>query len=348
MTKENLPNDEEMPSDEEDSTEASDEESTSEQAADEEPKEDDPSDDYFELLRKEKDRIDAEMGLAKLIAVGAGLLGFGPIVYAVQVHLQTPYRFGLAELGTFVGGTSGPLWSLAALAALYLGFLAQRRDSEQQREAFEKQQKAQTKRFEREQFENTFFRLLDVYEEVSQNLVMEKTNGEVVPIIYKMEHLIERKALHRRTEKYLKHDDFDFAYSAERPDKIKFIDVRDESVNYPDHISTTTELLDEEEKEEIVREAHKWLHSTNSDKFQDFLNVLVLIIDLFERTDNDQVPVDRYQMLLRSRMKNNDRRIIYWMTYNNVDNEVVYKLQEYELSNIEMPSDFTSLDKAYT
>ncbi|MCS3698089.1 hypothetical protein [Salinibacter ruber] len=338
MTKENLP------SDEEDSTEASDEELTSEQAADEVPKEDDPNDNYLKLLEKEKDRIDAEMGAAKIIAVGAGLLGIGPIVYAVQIHLQTPDDFNLAELGTFVGGTSGPLWSLAALAALYLGFLAQRRDSEQQQEAFEKQQKAQTERFEREQFENTFFRLLDVYEKVSQPLTLDNAAG-APSILRIMEDKIKNAAIRFKARKYLGHDNFVPSYSASNTNVISSIKPENGDQLSPTEVEGVE--LDEEEKSSIVEDATEWLFNESWNDVKDFLNVLVLIIDLFERTDEDQVPVDRYHMLLESRMEEREKRIIYWITYCDVDNEIVDKLRKYKLSNIEMPSDFNSLDKSY-
>ncbi len=333
MTKEDLPNDEEMPSDDEDSTGASDEV----------PKEDDPSDNYFKLLEKEKDRIGAEMGLAKLIAVGAGLLGFGPIVYAFQKHLQTPYRFDLVDFGTFVGGTSGPLWSLAALAALYLGFLAQRRDSEQQREAFEKQQQTQMERFEREQFENTFFRLLDAYEEVSESLELSTISGSY-PILYIVETSIETNSIVLKAKKDLGTDKFDVLYSSHDPDVVKCIQ-RDGKYIYPKDLKGVD--LSSKEKRKIVGQEMDWLFNEAWNDVRDFLNVLMLIIDLFERTDKDHVPVGRYHMLMESKMRNIDRRLVYWITYEDRSGYIINKLQKYDLGDIEMPSDFTSLDKTY-
>jgi hypothetical protein len=87
-------------------------------------------------------------------AVVFGVSGFLPLGYGIFRHVASPYLFSLANLGTFVGGTSGPLWSLGALAALYLGFLAQRKDI-----------RVQEKTFERKQFEDNFYRLLAIYEE---------------------------------------------------------------------------------------------------------------------------------------------------------------------------------------
>ncbi|MEQ8809517.1 MAG: hypothetical protein RIE59_10650, partial [Imperialibacter sp.] len=72
----------------------------------------------------------------------------------------------LSMLGEFVGGTVGSMWSLAGVIFFYLALIYQRRELELQREELLESRKImdkQSKTLQTQQFENTFFQLLEFH-----------------------------------------------------------------------------------------------------------------------------------------------------------------------------------------
>ncbi|WP_339812799.1 putative phage abortive infection protein [uncultured Imperialibacter sp.] len=108
------------------------------------------------------------LGASAALAV---LAGFGIIYYvfnnvknlnlAVEGDITT-----LSMLGEFIGGSVGTMWSLAGVIFFYLALIYQRRELELQREELLESRKImdkQSKTLQTQQFENTFFQLLEFH-----------------------------------------------------------------------------------------------------------------------------------------------------------------------------------------
>ena len=98
------------------------------------------------------------------IAVGALALAFLIVQRKGGLFHQTPAE--LADLGSFYGGTVAPLLSLAVFAMLLLAFLEQRRQVDlQEHELGESRRTA-----ERQAFESTFYRVLEILRRVAGSI----------------------------------------------------------------------------------------------------------------------------------------------------------------------------------
>ncbi|WP_118839348.1 hypothetical protein [Salinibacter ruber] len=277
--------------------------------------------------------IGKQIKLAQGIALGFGALGFVPLGYGAYRYIVSPsYLFDLADLGTFVGGTSGPLWSLAAFAALYLGFLAQRRDIELQREDM----KLQEQTFERQHFEDNFFRLLEIYEEEIEKLRVNTTDGEMNEATEKVERTIKSEALKLKASKYFDHDDYF---------------VGDGNVwdgRFTDPKSDTSDVanvdLSEKEKIGIVSGVLSALFDHNNTFIFPFLNAHLLMFRLLDDAREKGIDVSRHYALLNARTREEEKRLIYWLTYGNDETAYSEKIENYDfLEDLDMPEDFTDL-----
>lgn len=123
------------------------------------------------------------LGICTIISI---LIGFVIIYYAftqvknldltAQQDLST-----LSMIGEFFGGAVGPIWSLAGVILFYLALIYQRKELELQREELYESRKimdSQSKTIEIQQFENTFFQLLEFHLSASKRIEMrEDGNG---------------------------------------------------------------------------------------------------------------------------------------------------------------------------
>lgn len=76
------------------------------------------------------------------------------------------------ELGDFVGGITAPFLSLVALVLLYLTYKSQKEELFQTRQILTKQ----TETLDKQQFETTFFNLLNLHNEIVYNIDLIKRN----------------------------------------------------------------------------------------------------------------------------------------------------------------------------
>lgn len=79
------------------------------------------------------------------------------------------YKFDIdsyANLGTFVGGISAPFLSFSAFILLYMTFMSQKKELEETRVIF----KNQSDTLEKQQFETTFFNLLNLHHQIVNNI----------------------------------------------------------------------------------------------------------------------------------------------------------------------------------
>ncbi|MFL0685770.1 MAG: putative phage abortive infection protein [Algoriphagus aquaeductus] len=76
------------------------------------------------------------------------------------------------ELGDFVGGITAPFLSLVALVLLYLTYKSQKQELSQTRQILTKQ----TETLNKQQFETTFFNMLNLHHEIVNNIDLIKKN----------------------------------------------------------------------------------------------------------------------------------------------------------------------------
>jgi uncharacterized membrane protein YidH (DUF202 family) len=102
-----------------------------------------------------------------LVVIGIGVACFGLERYR-NFHHQA-----LTDLGTFLAGSTGPLFSLAGLFFIYVAFLGQQLQLKLQRKELQetqRQMRLQEKRTERERFESVFFELLNLHNSIIENI----------------------------------------------------------------------------------------------------------------------------------------------------------------------------------
>ncbi len=111
-------------------------------------------------------------------AVLAILTGFGIIFFFFSsiknIDLATQEGIeSLSTLGEFFGGTVGTIWALAGVILFYLALIYQRRELELQRDELLETRAIlnhQSMTIEIQQFENTFFQLLDFHIQASKRI----------------------------------------------------------------------------------------------------------------------------------------------------------------------------------
>lgn len=113
---------------------------------------------------------DKEIGLKKRIIISILFIVFGLVImtwflyrlFKVDGHWNIHHKINLPEagqIGDFIGGFSGTLFTLVGVVLLFETLALQRKELSESRMVFEKQQ-----------FENTFFNLLNLYQGVVKSL----------------------------------------------------------------------------------------------------------------------------------------------------------------------------------
>jgi len=97
-------------------------------------------------------------------------LGFIPAIWGLWqfIHLaKSPHTLNdLGDLGSYFQGAVGSLWALAGLMFIYVAFLGQMLQLVKQDEELE----AQKRNFALQQFENGFFQLLDLHNDIAKGM----------------------------------------------------------------------------------------------------------------------------------------------------------------------------------
>ncbi|MEP5364967.1 MAG: putative phage abortive infection protein [Reichenbachiella sp.] len=129
------------------------------------------------------------LGFSTLLSV---LLGF-VVAYVVFVKLNVLSNDMLSDLeslskmGEFFGGIVGPIWALAGVILFYLALIYQRKELELQREELFETRKimdSQSQTIEIQQFENTFFKLLEFHLAASSRIESQEA-GNGFEVMYK-------------------------------------------------------------------------------------------------------------------------------------------------------------------
>jgi hypothetical protein len=106
-----------------------------------------------------------------LIAVLLGVCGLAFAIHGLLVYGFCVDKLNL--LGDYLGGTTGSFWGAASLIVVYLGFEAQRSQLVMQSEEIKETKIS----FEKQQFENTFFILLNLHSQTVRDIDL--TSGTV-------------------------------------------------------------------------------------------------------------------------------------------------------------------------
>ena len=129
------------------------------------------------------------LGFSTLISI---ILGF-VVAYIVFIKLNVLSSNMLSDLeslskmGEFFGGIVGPIWALAGVILFYLALIYQRKELELQREELFESRKImanQSRTIEIQQFENTFFQLLEFHLSASARIESQET-GNGFDVMYK-------------------------------------------------------------------------------------------------------------------------------------------------------------------
>ncbi len=123
-------------------------------------------------MGKTKSRIDTVfirfLGFSAAFAVfaGFGIITFILITFQKMDFTSAESLQRLSMLGEFLGGAVGSIWALAGVILFFLALIYQRRELVLQREELQETRKIlskQSKTIEIQQFENTFFQLLEFH-----------------------------------------------------------------------------------------------------------------------------------------------------------------------------------------
>jgi len=109
-----------------------------------------------------------------IVASVLGILGLGPVLFVAKWALEKRTLNELSNLGQYLSGTTGPMWSLAGLLLVYAAFRAQQRQSAiQQREI----EDAKARHAE-ERTESTFWEMVKMHHEIVDGVVMRNQENE--------------------------------------------------------------------------------------------------------------------------------------------------------------------------
>lgn len=95
------------------------------------------------------------------------------------VSLWGAFQFArprLVDYATFVAGTSGPLWTASGVLFVYVAYLAQREQLDRQDEAI----RANSEELRRQNFERTFFHLLDLRTRIIDGMQIRQADWQFV------------------------------------------------------------------------------------------------------------------------------------------------------------------------
>lgn len=158
----------------------------------------------LEKIKKEEEKcknktnaLDSRIKFFNAVAWAAVIIGF---LIGVSGIIYKGEDLKLHELGDFIGGSTASLWSLAGLFFIYIAFLGQQKQmllqnldikynrfelklSRQELREQKEQSKLQTKNLIKQNFEDTFFKLISLHKENLNQWVskkIEKQNGKII------------------------------------------------------------------------------------------------------------------------------------------------------------------------
>jgi hypothetical protein len=122
-----------------------------------------------------------KLDIGLILAFGLLFIGLGvTFIPWNYFHGRTIFNFILDtkdynELGDFVGGITAPFLSVAAFILLYMTYKSQKQELIESRKILRKQSET----LEKQQFETTFFNLLNLHHEIVNNIDLVKGTGWV-------------------------------------------------------------------------------------------------------------------------------------------------------------------------
>lgn len=124
------------------------------------------------------------LGICAIMAVLAGIAVAYLFFYAIAKEQPTFWENPetLSTIGEFLGGTVGPIWALAGVILFFMALIYQKKELVLQREELKESRKImkdQSLTIAIQQFENTFFQLLNFHVDASNTIrnVILGTNG---------------------------------------------------------------------------------------------------------------------------------------------------------------------------
>lgn len=139
-------------------------------------------------VRRQVEARELTVQIKRFARAGWSLVGLGAIAAIPGlIGLITEGLSGLNELGDYLSGSTGVLWSLAALLFIYVAFLGQKQQLIYQQQELDEtraeltgQRKAlqqQSETLKKQRFESTFFGMLSLHNEIIDNLLFPRGGG---------------------------------------------------------------------------------------------------------------------------------------------------------------------------
>lgn len=102
-----------------------------------------------------------------LVGIGLFLIALSIVFFWSSLSTFQSDKFGL--FGDFVGGVIGSIWALAGVILFYVALTEQRKEFKETRDVFQEQSKIytqQSKTLELQQFESTYFNMLQLHHQI--------------------------------------------------------------------------------------------------------------------------------------------------------------------------------------
>ena len=281
-------------------------------------------------------KIPTEMNSNILIWIGISLLIIGLFFFLYKSSFNIKNEVDtskLSEFGDYFGGVIGAIWSLAGVILLYVALDEQRKDIKinqnaliKQIEEFELQrvELSETREIFKEQsitlkiqrFENTFFQLINLYNEIISNLQITYNN-----------------------ESYEKRDVF--AFGLNNLSNIFSVYLKEYKQNkFGDwYIANEIQLSEAIEVEPHINSAYKnFYYNTTSQKLSNYFRTVYHIFKFIHKSDLlDEGNKQFYASIFRAQLSSDELFLIY---YNSIHDNLGFPKMLFLIKRFEILQNF--------
>ena len=143
----------------------------------------------FKNQMSEEVRINQQIKIFRYTALVLVSVGLGLAYHGCQVYSGNSI-FSLADLGTYLAGSVGPVWALAGVAIIYIAFLGQQLQilrqqedlklAQEQAETQKKEMIEQNERLRHQQFEAHFFELMKFQNDIVNSMEYSRSSPDPI------------------------------------------------------------------------------------------------------------------------------------------------------------------------
>ena len=271
-----------------------------------------------------------------LIIIGVLLVFAGLVLFLISAQFDINGEIDtsrFSEFGDYFGGVIGAIWSLAGVILFYVALQEQRKDITinqnaliQQIKEFELQRvelsetrevfKEQSETLKIQRFENTFFQLLNLYNEIISNLQLSVHNeAKEKRDVFSLSTKLLKSAFEGYLNKY-ENDGFGGYY-----------------------LSETIEINDFKEVEPYIKSAYiNFYYNTSGQKLSNYFRTVYHIFKFIHKShllDNDSKQF--YASIFRAQLSSDELFLIF---YNSIQDNLGYPKMLYLMKRFEVLENF--------